>query len=269
MRGWRSQPPPPPPQHATPIPGCRRLPLPARDRRHRACRRSRRHRRGPQRDHCCAHRSGPRARHPSAGRRVDRRPGHPQRRARGSPRAHRPDPPHGLRDPQSAQRSDRDPARAAHRRKRRRRPPGRIPRRHRRGPLRPASPPEGRPPPAPDRHPPARRGGRWRRERRTRAGRGRYRGRHGPSRRRPHRRRRRRRHRPRCPGHSSSRAPTVTSCPSVVTQNLVITGTVVAVLVTIDFIGHLPLPLGALGHEGSTAIVGLNGLRLRSPRAWR
>ena len=168
----------------------------------------------------------------------------------GSPRAHRPDPPHGLRDPQSAHRSDRDPARAAHRRKRRRRPPGRIPRRHRRGPLRPASPPEGRPPPAPDRHPPARRGGRWRRERRTRAGRGRYRGRHGPSRRRPHRRRRRRRHRPRCPGHRSSRAPTVTSCPSVVTQNLVITGTVVAVLVTIDFIGHLPLPLGRSATRG-------------------
>ena len=32
---------------------------------------------------------------------------------------------------------------------------------------------------------------------------------------------------------------------------------------------HLPLPLGVLGHEGSTVLVGLNGLRLLSARAWR
>ncbi len=55
----------------------------------------------------------------------------------------------------------------------------------------------------------------------------------------------------------------------VVTQNLTIAATVILVLVTIDFVGHLPLPLGVLGHEGSTVIVGLNGLRLLSRRAWR
>jgi cation transport ATPase len=40
-------------------------------------------------------------------------------------------------------------------------------------------------------------------------------------------------------------------------------------LVAIDLAGHLPLPLGVLGHEGSTVLVGLNGLRLLSNRAWR
>jgi hypothetical protein len=29
-----------------------------------------------------------------------------------------------------------------------------------------------------------------------------------------------------------------------------------------------PLPLGMLGHEGPTGLVGLNGLRLLSARAW-
>ena len=33
-------------------------------------------------------------------------------------------------------------------------------------------------------------------------------------------------------------------------------------------LGHLPLPLGVAGHEGSTVIVGLNGLRLLAQRAW-
>ena len=32
---------------------------------------------------------------------------------------------------------------------------------------------------------------------------------------------------------------------------------------------HLPLPLGVAGHEGSTVIVGLNGLRLLTDRTWR
>ena len=31
----------------------------------------------------------------------------------------------------------------------------------------------------------------------------------------------------------------------------------------------MPLPLGVLGHEGSTVIVGLNGLRLLRETAWR
>jgi cation-transporting P-type ATPase J len=55
----------------------------------------------------------------------------------------------------------------------------------------------------------------------------------------------------------------------LVTQNLVIAGTFIAVLVTWDLAGHLPLPLGVAGHEGSTVIVGLNGLRLLREAAWR
>ncbi|MEV5538534.1 heavy metal translocating P-type ATPase [Saccharopolyspora shandongensis] len=55
----------------------------------------------------------------------------------------------------------------------------------------------------------------------------------------------------------------------LVKQNLVIAGTFIAVLVVWDLIGNLPLPLGVAGHEGSTIIVGLNGLRLLGERAWR
>jgi P-type E1-E2 ATPase len=54
----------------------------------------------------------------------------------------------------------------------------------------------------------------------------------------------------------------------VVKQNLAIAATVIVALVTIDIFGHLPLPLGVAGHEGSTIVVGLNGLRLLSRRAW-
>ncbi|MGW5672783.1 HAD-IC family P-type ATPase, partial [Micromonospora sp. NPDC003776] len=55
----------------------------------------------------------------------------------------------------------------------------------------------------------------------------------------------------------------------LVVANLVVAATFIAVLVGWDLIGHLPLPLGVAGHEGSTVIVGLNGLRLLSARAWR
>jgi heavy metal translocating P-type ATPase len=48
----------------------------------------------------------------------------------------------------------------------------------------------------------------------------------------------------------------------VVTANLVIAATVIVILVVLDLAGRLPLPLGVAGHEGSTVIVGLNGLRL-------
>ncbi|WP_190822582.1 heavy metal translocating P-type ATPase [Saccharopolyspora pogona] len=55
----------------------------------------------------------------------------------------------------------------------------------------------------------------------------------------------------------------------LVKQNLIIAGTFITVLVVWDLVGHLPLPLGVAGHEGSTIIVGLNGLRLLGEHAWR
>jgi P-type E1-E2 ATPase len=48
----------------------------------------------------------------------------------------------------------------------------------------------------------------------------------------------------------------------VVVANLVVAAVFIAGLVLWDLLGHLPLPLGVAGHEGSTVIVGLNGLRL-------
>ncbi|MFD7919159.1 heavy metal translocating P-type ATPase [Streptomyces sp. NPDC059740] len=55
----------------------------------------------------------------------------------------------------------------------------------------------------------------------------------------------------------------------LVVQNLVVAAVFVAGLVVWDLAGHLPLPLGVAGHEGSTVIVGLNGLRLLADGAWR
>ncbi|WP_281254727.1 heavy metal translocating P-type ATPase [Streptomyces aidingensis] len=55
----------------------------------------------------------------------------------------------------------------------------------------------------------------------------------------------------------------------LVVQNLLIAGTFIAVLVAWDLTGTLPLPLGVAGHEGSTVLVGLNGLRLLRDSAWR
>ncbi|MEU2772261.1 heavy metal translocating P-type ATPase [Streptomyces sp. NPDC007162] len=55
----------------------------------------------------------------------------------------------------------------------------------------------------------------------------------------------------------------------LVVQNLVIAGVFIAALVVWDLAGTLPLPLGVAGHEGSTVIVGLNGLRLLREAAWK
>ena len=55
----------------------------------------------------------------------------------------------------------------------------------------------------------------------------------------------------------------------VVVANVAIAATVIAVLVTWDLVGTLPLPLGVAGHEGSTVVVALNGLRLLRAAAWR
>jgi heavy metal translocating P-type ATPase len=55
----------------------------------------------------------------------------------------------------------------------------------------------------------------------------------------------------------------------LVVQNLVIAAVFITALVVWDLAGTLPLPLGVLGHEGSTVIVGLNGLRLLRDGAWK
>jgi cation-transporting P-type ATPase J len=54
----------------------------------------------------------------------------------------------------------------------------------------------------------------------------------------------------------------------IVIANLAIATTVITGLVLWDLLGHLPLPLGVAGHEGSTVVVGLNGMRLLAQRAW-
>jgi cation transport ATPase len=50
--------------------------------------------------------------------------------------------------------------------------------------------------------------------------------------------------------------------------NLAFAATVITVLVAWDIFGTLPLPLGVAGHEGSTIVVALNGLRLLRESAW-
>ncbi|MGW0159299.1 heavy metal translocating P-type ATPase [Mycobacterium sp. NPDC003323] len=55
----------------------------------------------------------------------------------------------------------------------------------------------------------------------------------------------------------------------MVIANLVIAATFIIVLVAWDLFWHLPLPLGVAGHEGSTIIVALNGLRLLRDRSFR
>ncbi|PRY16581.1 heavy metal translocating P-type ATPase [Kineococcus rhizosphaerae] len=54
----------------------------------------------------------------------------------------------------------------------------------------------------------------------------------------------------------------------IVVANLVVAATFIVVLVTWDLVGHLPLPLAVAGHEGSTVVVALNGLRLLRAGAW-
>jgi heavy metal-(Cd/Co/Hg/Pb/Zn)-translocating P-type ATPase len=54
----------------------------------------------------------------------------------------------------------------------------------------------------------------------------------------------------------------------VVLANLAIAATFIVGLVLWDVLGRLPLPLGVAGHEGSTVLVALNGLRLLRKSAW-
>lgn len=53
-----------------------------------------------------------------------------------------------------------------------------------------------------------------------------------------------------------------------VVANLCIAAAVIAALVTWDLVGTLPLPLAVAGHEGSTVLVALNGIRLLRRSAW-
>ncbi|OBF18182.1 cadmium-translocating P-type ATPase [Mycobacterium kubicae] len=55
----------------------------------------------------------------------------------------------------------------------------------------------------------------------------------------------------------------------VMAANLAIAATCITVLVLWDLLGDLPLPLGVAGHEGSTLLVALNGMRLLTDRSWR
>ncbi len=66
-----------------------------------------------------------------------------------------------------------------------------------------------------------------------------------------------------------STVPKVVELAKVVVAYLIIAGVIIAGLVIWDLVGTLPLPLGVAGHEGSTVIVGLNGLRLLRKAAWR
>ncbi len=54
----------------------------------------------------------------------------------------------------------------------------------------------------------------------------------------------------------------------VVVANLILAATVILALVAWDLVGTLPLPIAVAGHEGSTVLVGLNGLRLLRSSAW-
>ena len=50
--------------------------------------------------------------------------------------------------------------------------------------------------------------------------------------------------------------------------NLGFAATAITVLVAWDILGTSPLPPGVAGHEGSTIVVALNGLRLLRENAW-
>ncbi len=59
------------------------------------------------------------------------------------------------------------------------------------------------------------------------------------------------------------------SARTAVLQNLILATAAIVGLVAWDLVGTLPLPLGVLGHEGGTVLIGLNGLRLLRRAAWR
>lgn len=54
---------------------------------------------------------------------------------------------------------------------------------------------------------------------------------------------------------------------TIIKQNLVFAVGIMMVMVVVTIFGHLPLPLGVIGHEGGTLLVVANGLRLLFKRA--
>ena len=71
-------------------------------------------------------------------------------------------------------------------------------------------------------------------------------------------------------GMTASDVPTTTGMPNNGFEGMRFLGyPAFEGLVLWDLFGDLPLPLGVAGHEGSTVIVGLNGLRLLREAAWR
>jgi len=48
----------------------------------------------------------------------------------------------------------------------------------------------------------------------------------------------------------------------IVKQNVIFSTSVIAILIISNFLQALDLPLGVVGHEGSTILVILNGLRM-------
>ena len=110
--------------------------------------------------------------------------------------------------------------------------------------------------------------GRRRHQRRPCAGGGPRRNCHGRRRIRPHLANRRRGRGPRRSDHHRDRHHPVAAGTPRRGRQPGHRDNVHHVLVSWDLAGHLPLPLGVAGHEGSTIIVGLNGLRLLARRAW-
>jgi Cd2+/Zn2+-exporting ATPase len=49
---------------------------------------------------------------------------------------------------------------------------------------------------------------------------------------------------------------------AVVKQNIIFALAFILLLITANFVGDITLPLGVIGHEGSTVLVTLSGLRL-------
>jgi Cd2+/Zn2+-exporting ATPase len=52
---------------------------------------------------------------------------------------------------------------------------------------------------------------------------------------------------------------------AIVKQNILFALSFIVLLLVANFVGNMTLPLGVIGHEGSTVLVTLSGLRLLQP----